>query len=85
MKNQKLYKLAIGLFAIYILSLVWIILFKLGSSLTNLPHYRNINLIPFSGSVIVNGKIFLSEIIGNILIFIPFVYISVFLKDNGIL
>ena len=65
-------KLTIGLFIIYIVALVWIILLKLQFSFASLDHFRGINLIPFAGSVIVNGKIELSEIFENIIIFIPF-------------
>ena len=38
----------------------------------SLPEIRNINLIPFGGSLIVNGEISFSEIIKNALAFIPF-------------
>ena len=65
-------KLTIGLFIIYIVALVWIILLKLQFSFASLDHFRGINLIPFAGSVIVNGKIELSEIFKNIIIFIPY-------------
>lgn len=65
-------KITLGLFLYYLIALTWIIIFKLAFSLENLPHMRNINLIPFSQSVIVNGKINLSEIIQNALAFIPY-------------
>ena len=41
-------------------------------SFESLPRLRNINLIPFHESVIVNGRIYLKEIIQNVLVFIPF-------------
>jgi Glycopeptide antibiotics resistance protein len=65
-------KLTQGLFVIYLLALTWIILFKLQFSFENLDHIRNINLIPFGGSVIVNGVIDFDEIINNAVAFIPF-------------
>ncbi len=65
-------KLTIGLFLLYLLALTWIILFKLQFSVEGLNHLRNINLIPFAGSAIHNGKIAISEIINNILAFIPY-------------
>ena len=41
------------------------------------------NVIPFNGSVIVNGKIDLSEIYMNVIIFIPFgIYISMLNYDT---
>lgn len=65
-------KITLGLLIFYLLALTWIIVFKLQFSVENLSHLRNINLIPFHESVIVNGKIYLKEIIQNVLVFIPF-------------
>lgn len=73
--NKK--KTTILLFSIYLLIITWIILFKAATSLKQLPHIRNINLIPLAGSVIVNNKIYWDEIINNAVIFIPVgIYIS---------
>lgn len=67
------------LFVFYLLALTWIILLKMQfdfSSLKNM-HIRNINLIPFGDSLTVNGRISISEILLNIIAFIPFgVYLS---------
>lgn len=65
-------KITLGLLIFYLAALTWVIIFKLQFSLENLPHIRNINLIPFRQSVIVNGKIELSEIIQNAVAFIPY-------------
>ena len=65
-------KNTLGLLVFYLVALTWIILFKLQFSIADLPHLRNINLIPFAGSVIVNGTIDFSEIIQNVLAFIPY-------------
>lgn len=64
-------KLTIVLFATYLIILSWIILFKMTLTFRDLPDLRGINLIPFKGSVIVNGQIYISEIINNILAFVP--------------
>lgn len=64
-------KVTLGLLIFYLIALIWIIIFKLQFSFENLPHIRNINLIPFGESVIVNGKMDISEIIQNALVFIP--------------
>ena len=69
MKKEQ--KLTFTLFVIYLTLLTWIILFKMQFSLTALPHIRNINLIPFSESVIINDKIDFDEIINNLIAFIP--------------
>lgn len=71
--------LTLGLLVIYLAVLTWIILFKMELNIKLLQNmnFRNINLIPFAGSVIVNGKLELSEIILNIAVFIPFgMYLS---------
>lgn len=68
---------------IYLLVLTWIILFKMQIDIVNLEmDYHNINLIPFQGSLIINGKMDWTEIILNVIAFIPYgVYISM-LKEN---
>ncbi|MHC5230150.1 VanZ family protein [Enterococcus sp. LJL99] len=65
------------LFSIYLLILIWILLFKFSFSFQTIietanNQSRRINLIPFSGSLIVNGQIDFKEIIDNLLIFVPF-------------
>ncbi|WEG74010.1 VanZ family protein [Vagococcus intermedius] len=61
----------------YLVVLVWILLFKFAFSIDDIiavfhNQGRSINLLPFSESVIVNGHIDISEIINNLVIFIPF-------------
>lgn len=79
-------KVTLGLLVFYLIALTWIIIFKLAFSLENLPHIRNINLIPFSESVIVNGEIYFNEIIQNALVFIPFgLFIHVLWEEKSLL
>lgn len=67
---------------VYIYLLIWLILFKFNINFADLDHMKNINLIPFQESLIVNGRIDLKEIIYNILVFVPLgVYVSMF-KSN---
>jgi glycopeptide antibiotics resistance protein len=73
-KEQKIIKL---LFGIYVILVSWIILLKLQFSPDLLPHIRSINFIPFGASVMVNGKVYWSEIINNVIIFLP---IGIYLK-----
>lgn len=81
MKVQKKYFTFI-VFILYLILLSWLILFKLATNPEMIPNMRNINLVPFAESVIVNGRIYLKEIIYNILAFVPFgVYISIIKKD----
>lgn len=71
------------LLAIYVIIITWIIVFKMQFSMQHLPYIRSINLIPFGESVIVNGKIYLGEIIDNLLIFIPVgLYIGIISKNQ---
>lgn len=79
-------KVTFGLLIFYIMALVWIVLFKFQFSLGQLDHFRSVNLIPFAGSVIVNGKIDFSEIIQNGLAFVPFgILISSLWKEKTVL
>ncbi len=74
--------LAKTVFGIYTLLLVWLILFKFSVDFSDLPQIRNVNLVPFGESVIINGNISLSEIVYNILVFIPLgVYVNVFWNE----
>lgn len=75
-------KLTFGLFIVYLFVLTWIILFKMQFSFYDLPRFRGLNLIPFAGSVIKNGRLDYNEIILNIIVFIPFgLYLSM-IKPN---
>lgn len=76
-KSQK--KISIAVFGLYILLLIWLILFKFNINLTDLGYIRNVNLIPFKESLIINGHLDISEIIYNVLVFVPLgVYINIF-------
>lgn len=76
-------KMTMILLTIYMIVLTWIILFKFAFTFSDLPHLRGVNLIPFAESVIVNGKLEVSEIIQNVVAFIPFgLYLSM-LKPNA--
>ncbi|PLR66030.1 MULTISPECIES: VanZ family protein [Bacillaceae] len=75
-------KITVGLLAVYLFALTWIIVFKMQFSFQGLPNFREINLIPFAGSANVNNQLDFNEIIFNVLAFIPFgIYISM-LKPN---
>lgn len=80
MKSKSLTKI---LFCFYFLALVWIIVFKMQIPFSQMGHIRSVNLIPFAGSVEVNGRIYIQEIIDNVLIFIPFGVFSCMLGRSG--
>ena len=69
-KENKINLVTKILFTIYLIVLYWILLFKLGVRFNYMGN-RNVNLIPFSKPVMLHGKADLSEIILNIIIFIP--------------
>lgn len=78
----------LGLLIIYLVVLTWIILFKMEFNLKLLlgMNLRSINLIPFAGSAIVNGKAEVSEVVLNIAVFIPFgMYLSMLYRTTGFL
>ena len=79
-------KCTLGLLIFYLIALSWIIIFKLRFSIADFPHLRNINLIPFAESVIVNGTIQYDEIIQNLLAFIPYgLFIHILWEDRSLL
>ena len=82
MKGNRQRNLTRILFAVYILILVWILLFKMSFCIDELYKSRSINIIPFMGSVIVNGRIDISEIINNIIVFVPVGIYICMLKEN---
>jgi glycopeptide antibiotics resistance protein len=63
-------RLTTVLFIIYLIALCWILLFKLGVRFSYMGN-RRVNLIPFSEPLILNGKVDISEIISNVVIFVP--------------
>lgn len=83
-KSNKQRILTYIVFSIYLFLLTWLVLFKLSVNIDQIiqMNFRSINLIPFYESTIVNGKVLVSEIIFNILVFVPLgVYICI-LKPN---
>ena len=67
---------SIILFIIYMLLLIWVIIFKTMPYLTYMPA-RSLNLIPFKGTAVYNGHYDYKELVGNIIVFVPFgVFIS---------
>ena len=86
MKKDKQRNLTIVLSIVYLLILIWILLFKMSFSLEELYRSRSINLIPFAQSTIVNGRIHISEIINNVIVFVPVgIYASMLIKDESII
>ncbi len=67
-------------FSVYFILLIWLVLFKFATSLSELPSMRSINLIPFYYNQETNTH--LNEILYNIIVFVPLgVYVQLF-KEN---
>jgi len=81
-------KLSRGLLALYIMTLIWIVLFKLTFNISKIINYRHrsLNLIPFAAPSRVHGRINYEEIILNCLFFIPLgLLLNVNFKKAGFL
>lgn len=63
--------LVIALFLVYLVLLVWIILFKLQFSISDLDKARSVNLIPFHYDKEIGTAFHLTEVFENVLIFLP--------------
>ena len=88
MRQEQQRKMTKILFIIYVIILTWVILFKMQTDFSVMfqMRFRSINLIPFQGSVIVNGKVELSEIILNIVAFLPVgIYVAMLKEDWNII
>lgn len=72
MSKSTVQKLAITLTTIYFLYLFWAIIFKFQLSLYYLPNLQYINLVPFAESSFQSGEFNTFEVLGNLLIFVPF-------------
>ncbi len=78
-KAQK--RLSYTVFGIYIFLLTWLILFKFQVDIFNMPHKRNLNLIPFAQPKLIGGRVDISEMLYNVAVFVPLgVYICVFFE-----
>ncbi|OLY94867.1 Glycopeptide antibiotics resistance protein [Cnuella takakiae] len=63
-------RLTIALFSIYLAALCWILLLKLGVKFSYMNN-RRVNLVPFRNILQDHGRIANSEILMNVLIFVP--------------
>lgn len=82
LKSEKRNTLTLVLFAIYLLALTWLILFKLQFSVPVMKEGRVVNLLPLLGSFDGGGVIRFAEIRVNILAFIPLGIYLCMLEDR---
>lgn len=69
-KEKRTKVVTIALMVIYLVILTWIILFKMQFSIKDIGRFRSLNLIPFSESVIINGRMDFSEVYMNVIIIV---------------
>jgi len=68
------------LLIVYLIALYWILILKLGVRFSYMEK-RSVNLVPFTDPLFANGKIDISEIILNVVIFVPLgIYAGVLFK-----
>lgn len=67
--NKKILKI---LLCIYLVLLSWLVIFKLGFSISDMRRVREINIIPFYYDNIIEGDLFWLEPIFNMISFVPF-------------
>lgn len=82
-QSKKQTRWTLGLFLIYFVVIIWVIIFKMSFSIHELTQLRSINLIPYGDSAIVNQQVDFSEIYMNILAFVPFGIYLAMLKPNS--
>jgi len=79
-KDYRTNKLTSILLLIYLIVLFWIVVLKLNVQFSY-GNLRSVNLIPFSEPLIVNGKLDFSEMILNVVIFVPLgIYAGILFK-----
>lgn len=81
-KNKKERTITYIVFAVYLLLLVWLVLFKFATSIEEIPHLRGINLIPFHYDK--ENAVHVREVFYNVMVFVPagFYFSAMFAKRN---
>ena len=83
-QSTKQKRLSYIVFSVYFILLIWLVLFKFATNLSELPSMRSINLIPFYYNQETNAH--LKEVLYNIIVFVPLgVYFQIFKEDCKIL
>lgn len=79
-ENNRSKMISYIVFGAYLFLLTWLVLFKFAFTIEEIPHLRQLNLIPFHYETSVAFITHMKEVIYNILIFVPAgVYFTAFL------
>ena len=80
-QSTKQKRISYMVFGIYFILLIWLVLFKFATNLSEIPRMCSINLIPFYYKQGTNTH--LREVLYNIIVFIPLgVYVQIFNEDR---
>ena len=82
-ENNRSKMISYIVFGAYLFLLTWLVLFKFAFTIEEIPHLRQLNLIPFHYETSVAYITHMKEVIYNILIFVPAgVYFTAFLDKR---
>ncbi len=72
------------LWVVYLLILCWVLVLKLGVSFSYMGE-RRVNLLPFADYIATNGRIDKTEMVLNVLVFIPVgIYVAMLLPSGSL-
>ena len=82
-ENHRTKVISCIVFGVYLLLLTWLVLFKFAFAIEEIPHLRQLNLIPFLYETSVKPIMHIKEVVYNILVFVPAgVYFTAFLGER---
>ncbi len=80
-QSTKQKRISYIVFGVYLILLIWLVLFKFATNLSELPSMRSINLIPFYYGLETNTHF--REVFYNIIVFVPLgVYLQIFKEER---
>lgn len=82
-ENHRTKVISCIVFGVYLLLLTWLVLFKFAFAIEEIPHLRQLNLIPFHYETSVTPIMHIKEVVYNILVFVPAgVYFTAFFGER---
>lgn len=82
-ENHRTKVISCIVFGVYLLLLTWLVLFKFAFAIEEIPHLRQLNLIPFHYETSVKPIMHIKEVVYNILVFVPAgVYFTAFFGER---
>ena len=82
-ENNRSKMISYIVFGAYLFLLTWLVLFKFAFTIEEIPHLRQLNLIPFHYETSVKPIMHIKEVVYNILVFVPAgVYFTAFFGER---